>query len=168
MSSDLQNERSPEQQEAEIRHRLQSLGYPWQIVKVYTDRAKSGRLQRNRPDYQRMMDDIRSGAVVTDLILVDTLERLGRLDDMPTIRKELRDRHGVLVLTADSGFADPTTPQGRALGMVEAFRSTEDGRIKAYNVLRGEREQDQGGISGRFCANWLRISKKVPSKSLIA
>jgi Skp family chaperone for outer membrane proteins len=31
-----------------------------------------------------------------------------------------------------------------------------------------EREQDQGGISGRFCANWLRISKKVPSKSLIA
>jgi hypothetical protein len=32
----------------------------------------------------------------------------------------------------------------------------------------GEREQDQGGISGRFCANWLRISKKVPSKSLIA
>lgn len=140
MSSDLQNERSPEQQEAEIRHRLQSLGCPWQIVKVYTDRAKSGRLQRNRPDYQRMMDDIRSGAVVTDLILVDTLERLGRLDDMTTIRKELRDRHGVLVLTADSGFADPTTPQGRALGMVEAFRSTEDGRIKAYNVLRGKRD----------------------------
>jgi hypothetical protein len=31
----------------------------------------------------------------------------------------------------------------------------------------GEREQDQGGNSGRFCANWLRISKKVPSKSLI-
>lgn len=31
----------------------------------------------------------------------------------------------------------------------------------------GEREQNLGGIPGRFCANWLRISKKVPSKSLI-
>jgi hypothetical protein len=34
-------------------------------------------------------------------------------------------------------------------------------------VEAAEREQDQRGIPGGFCANWLRISKKVPSKSLI-
>jgi hypothetical protein len=31
-----------------------------------------------------------------------------------------------------------------------------------------ERGQDQRGIPGGFCANWLRIHEKVPSKSLIA
>jgi len=72
--------------------------------------------------------------------LVDTLERLGRVVELPTIRKELFERHGILVLTGDSNFADPNTPQGRALGMVEAYRATEDGRIKAHNVVRGKRD----------------------------
>jgi hypothetical protein len=32
----------------------------------------------------------------------------------------------------------------------------------------GERGQNQGGVPGDFCASWLRFSKNVPSKSLIA
>jgi hypothetical protein len=34
--------------------------------------------------------------------------------------------------------------------------------------LSDERGQDPRGFLGDFCANWLRFSKKVPSKSLIA
>ncbi|QGJ68594.1 Recombinase domain-containing protein [Planctomycetales bacterium 10988] len=140
MSSDLQNKRSPVQQEAEIRQRIKSLGYDWRIVKVYRDDAKSGRLLRNRLGYQRMLREIKSGKVKADLILVDTLERFGRVDELPTIRKELYERHGVLVLTADSSFTDPTSPQGRALGMVESMRANEHGRILGHNVLRGKRD----------------------------
>jgi hypothetical protein len=33
---------------------------------------------------------------------------------------------------------------------------------------RGERGQDEGGFLGDFCASWLRFSKNIPSKSLIA
>jgi DNA invertase Pin-like site-specific DNA recombinase len=140
MSSDLQNKRSPEQQQQEIERRLKALGYQWVVVEVFRDNAKTGRLLRNRRDYQRMLRDIRTGALIVDLILVDCLERFGRVDELPTIRKELFEKHGVLVMTADSNFADPTSPAGKALGMVEAMRSTEHGRILGHNVSRGKRD----------------------------
>ena len=140
MSSDDQNKRSPEQQKKEINLRLKSLRLPWRVVKVYCDAAKTGRLLRKRRDYQTMMRELKTGTVVAELILVDTMERFGRVDELPTIRKELEDRYGILVLAADTNFADPTTPQGRAMGMFEAMRATEEGRIKAHNVFRGKRD----------------------------
>ncbi len=140
MSTAQQNERSPEQQVDEIRRRMKSLDYHWNIVKVYRDDAISGRYQSRRLGYQEMLREIRTGAINTDLILVDTLERLGRVEELPTIRKELLEQHGVLVLTGDVNFCDPTSPQGKAFGMIEAMRATEDGRIKAHNVLRGKRD----------------------------
>lgn len=140
MSSDQQNPRSPDQQEAEIKRRMKAAGYHWTVVKIYRDEGISGRLLRKRKAYQRMMRDLKTGAVVADLIVVDMLERFGRLDELPAIRKELFEQHGILILTSDSYFADPNTPQGRALGMVEAIRATEDGRAKAHNVLRGKRD----------------------------
>lgn len=140
MSTAQQNERSPDQQVDEIQRRIKSFGYSWTIVKVYRDDGKSGRYQSKRPGYQQMLRDLRTGAIIADLILVDTVERLGRVEELPTIRKELIEQHGILVLTGDSKFADPNTPQGKALGMFEAMRATEDGRIKAHNVLRGKRD----------------------------
>ncbi len=140
MSDKQQNPRSPDQQLAEINKVMKACGFDWPILKNYRDEAKTARLHRNRPDYQQMMRDIKTGIVPADLILVDTLERFGRVDDLPTIRKDLAERHGVLVLTADSNFCDPGTVQGRALGTVEAIRASEDGRVKAHNVLRGKRD----------------------------
>ena len=92
-----------------------------------------------------MLQDIKTGALGVDLILVDTAERFGRADEMLAIRQQLERRQGVLLLTADSRFADPTTVQGKALAMVETMRSTEDGRIKALNVLRGKRDSARRG-----------------------
>lgn len=140
MSGDNQNPRSPDQQIAEIKRRLKAAGYRWVIVTVYRDDAKSGKFLRTRTGYLKMLRDLKTGTVVADIILVDTLERLGRVEELPTIRKQLFERHGILVLTADTNFADPNTPQGKALGMFEAMRATEDGRVKAHNVLRGKRD----------------------------
>jgi DNA invertase Pin-like site-specific DNA recombinase len=145
MSSDQQNKRSPEQQLAEIKRSLKALRYKWIIIKVYRDNAKSGRFLRTRRDYQQMMQDIKTSAIQADIILVDTLERFGRVEELPGIRKGLYEKHGVLVLTADTSFADPNTPQGKALGMFEAMRATEHGRILGHNVLRGKRDAAQQG-----------------------
>jgi len=86
-----------------------------------------------------MLQDLKSGAVKADLVLVDTFERLSRADEGADLRRQLQ-RAGVLVLTADSGFADPTSTSGRALAMVESIRATEEGRIKAHNVVRGKKD----------------------------
>lgn len=93
-----------------------------------------------------MMQEIKTGVVRVDLILVDTFERLGRVEQLPVIRKDLWERYGVLIATADSGFSDPTSPQGKVFGAFEAMRATEENRIKAHQVLRGKRDLARRGF----------------------
>jgi site-specific DNA recombinase len=145
MSGDDQNPRSPQQQRDTIAQVLRRRGHPWVHLADYTDAAISGRYVAKRPALQRLLRDIRSGTVKADLILVDTFERFGRADEMAGLRHELEHRHGVLILTADSQFADPTSVPGKALAAFESLRATEDGRIKAHNVLRGKRDAARRG-----------------------
>ncbi len=138
-SSKKQNDRSPAQQDAEVRRVLKILRYPWKVVKVYRD-TKSGRYLYSRDDFQQMLRDIKSGTLNVDLILLDTFERLGRAEEIAAIRKELRQKYGVLVVCADNRFADPTTPQGQVYGAFENLRATEENRVKGHQVLRSKRD----------------------------
>lgn len=145
MSSEEQNPRSPRQQRDTIEATIKRLGYPWVIVQCYTDEAISGRYLRKREGFQEMLRDIRIGAAKVDAILVDTFERFGRNDELAALRQELLQQHGVLILTADSQFTDPTSSSGKALAAFEALRATEDNRIKAHQVLRGKRDAAKQG-----------------------
>jgi DNA invertase Pin-like site-specific DNA recombinase len=145
MSSEGQNPRSPQQQRDTIEATVKRLGYPWVIIAIYTDEAVSGRYLRRRGSFQEMLRDIRTGKVKADAILVDTFERFGRADELAALRQELYNQHGVLILTADTQFADPTSTQGKALAAFESLRATDDNRIKAHNVLRGKRDAARQG-----------------------
>ncbi len=139
MSDEEQNPRSPDQQFDDInRTKTRQRRDNWVNAITYRDDAISGRYHRKRPGFREMLDDIRSGLVKTDLILVDTLERFARLEDLPAIREELRKNHGVLVLTSDTGFVDPTTNVGRMYGAMEAMRASSAAHQKAHDVLRGK------------------------------
>ena len=140
MSDPGQNERSPEQQFDTIDAVVRRLRYPWQHVADYRDDGISGRLFRKRKGLQKLLRDIMAGLLVIDLILVDTLERFGRADQIRHTRQMLYEKRGVLIVTANTNFADPLSASGRALGDFEATRSVEDGRIKAHMVLRGKRD----------------------------
>lgn len=139
MSSDLQNEKSPDTQQMEIDATLARLGYPWIRTKVYRDDAVSGRKLRARVQFMQMLQDIQTGVLQVDLILIDMLERFSRGEELEGLRRNLRNRHGVLVLTADSRFADPTSVSGQALAIVDTIRSTQTAREKAHTVRRGKR-----------------------------
>jgi site-specific DNA recombinase len=58
-SSDRQNERSPEDQEAVCRPFMEQRGYT--VIAVYVDRAKSGASVHERHDFQRMLRDAKAG-----------------------------------------------------------------------------------------------------------
>jgi DNA invertase Pin-like site-specific DNA recombinase len=145
MSSDDQNPRSPQQQRDTIEATIRRLGYPWVIAKAYVDEAISGRYLRRRAGFQEMLRDIRTESVKVDVILVDTFERFGRADELAALRLELYQHHGVLILTADTQFADPTSIPGKAMAAFESLRATEDNRVKAHNVLRGKRDAARQG-----------------------
>jgi DNA invertase Pin-like site-specific DNA recombinase len=140
MSDPKQNPRSPDQQFDTIETTRTRLGYPWVQVKTYRDDGISGRYSKKRSGFQDMLRDIDVGLVKVDLIAVDTAERLGRIEEIDELRRKLFTDHGILVVTADSNFADPTGVTGKALRMVESIRSTEDGRVKAHNVIRGKKD----------------------------
>ncbi len=138
MSSELQNARSPDQQFDEIDRQLQRNGHPWIHVSDFRDDAISGRLMRKRPDFTSMIEGIKTGSLQVDLIVVDTIERFGRMNELQSLRYELQVKYGVLVVTADSQFSDPTSAAGKALGVVENIRATTHGDALAHNVLRGK------------------------------
>ncbi|WP_417388683.1 recombinase family protein [Gimesia sp.] len=139
MSGSRQNPRSPDQQLATIRETLNRLGLNWQVVATYRDDAISGRYYRKRAGFQRMLRELKSGALKADYILVDTFERLSRAEDNAEIRRKLA-KAGALVLTADSNFSDPSSVSGRALSFLETYRASEECRLKAHNVLRGKKD----------------------------
>ncbi len=146
MSTDQQNKRSPAQQKTVVNETLRRMQYPWTVIKCYIDSGKSGRRVRNRPQYNRMLSELKAGLVDAKFILVDTIERFGRIEDLDSVRRELYQRHGIVVLSADRYFDDPNSPQGRAATMMESFRATEDSRIKRHNVIRGKRDAISQGF----------------------
>ena len=125
MSDEKQNPRSPDQQFDEINRTKDRQGRDnWVHVQTFRDQGISGRYIRKRPGFCKMLDGIRSGLLKVDAILVDTLDRFGRLEDLQAIREELRKKYGVLILTADTGFTDPTSIVGQMYNTMEATRST--------------------------------------------
>lgn len=141
MSDRNQNPTSPDQQFDNIDRALKRCGYDhWQELGDYRDDGISGRRVRKRTGFTRMLFDVKSGAVSPDLILVDDLDRLGRSEDLPQIRRDLYNKYGVLILDAKSNFEDPNTPQGRIYNSIEEIRAVEEGRTKAHRVMRGKRD----------------------------
>ncbi len=170
-STRKQNLRSPDQQFDTIEHVRQRLGYSqWQHVATYRDDGISGRLVRQRPEFMRMLEDIRTERVVVDAVLVDTVERFGRNDELDAIRCELYLDHGVVVLAANNGFLDPTSTEGEAVAFAESMRACAHRLVLAHDINRGKVDkvkarfwpggpvpagfilsdrQEQGGVHGR-------------------
>lgn len=138
MSDPRQNDRSPDQQDDTIESTKSRLGYPWVRLGSYRDSGVSGKLVLRRPDFQRMLGDIRTEKAKPDLILVDTYARYGRAEELSDVRRVLELEYGVLLLTADNNFADPTTTAGRLMAAIDQIRATEDNRTKGHDVLRGK------------------------------
>lgn len=109
MSSEMQNEKSPDQQFSEIEGLIRKLGKPWNIVDRYRDEAISGKFVGKRPGFRQMIGDIRASKTPIRAILVYNYERLGRAEEVAALRLVLRQKYGVVVLTWDTNFADPTT-----------------------------------------------------------
>lgn len=98
-SSDRQNERSPEDQEAMLRPFMERLDF--KVVAVYVDRAKSGASIHERTDFQRMLADARLGRFKA--VCAETTSRYGRdEEDRAAARKRL-EFAGVVIMTQADG-----------------------------------------------------------------
>lgn len=84
----------------------------WEVVERYVDNDVSATRSKVRPEYQRMLRDVRSGHVQAVVVwAVDRLTRTPReLEDII----DLADKHG-LAFANVGGTIDLSTPEGRAM-----------------------------------------------------
>lgn len=78
--------------------KMQSEG-DWSHVGDYCDGGLTGRDPLQRRALRKLLDQVRSGQIKIDAILVESLERLAR-QDFQAICEEL-NKHGIMLLIAD-------------------------------------------------------------------
>ena len=116
------------------------------IIDVYCDEARSGK-DMNRPEFQRMLDDVRSGRI--NLVLATELSRLSRsIKDFCGLWDLFKD-HGTKFVTLRENF-DTTTASGemmvfQLIGFAQFERKQTAERISANWKSRASRGLWNGG-----------------------
>ena len=101
-----------------------------EVVRVYSDRAMSGRTD-HRPDFLRMIEE----APLSDLVVVYKLDRFSRDPYDAAIYKKRLAEKGVRVVSATENV--PDTPEGIILEKLLEGMAAYYSRNLAQNVLRG-------------------------------
>ncbi|MFE8884921.1 recombinase family protein [Pseudarthrobacter enclensis] len=110
----------------------------WPLSEVFTDNDVSATKAKRRPEYERLLSAIESGAI--DALVVYDVDRLTRTPAELERFIDLADRHHV-ALASIGGEVDLATPQGRLTA-----------RIKG-SVARHEVEQMSRRLKRKFQAN---------------
>ena len=139
-SSDGQREESIEAQVRAISEFAERNGYA--LHHIYTDRARSG-TSDNRPEFQRMIDDAKTGAF--DAIIVHKLDRFARnRADSAIYRRELA-KHNVKLVSVLENFDD--SPESVILqSVIEGYNEYYSKNLRR-EVMKGLREN---ALSCRF------------------
>lgn len=138
-SSDAQNPRSVEQQEREISNKITQLQRPWTKIQSFQDSGESGQLVFRRPGLMAMLQWIQEHPGHVQAILVDTMNRLGRAEEIPIVVQMLAQM-GVVVLVASRNFEDPRTFAGAIQQTFDVFRGIEENDDKGHMVSRGKKD----------------------------
>ncbi len=119
----------------------------WEVVEVYTDDSVSAYSGKQRPAYQRLLEDVADGRLeVVACWHGDRLHRSTRelLDFADTLAKA-----GARVETVQGGGLDLSTPSGRAVATTLAAWSEHESAHKAERNRRKALELAQAGkVSG--------------------
>jgi DNA invertase Pin-like site-specific DNA recombinase len=119
----------------------------WEVVEVYTDDSVSAYSGKQRPAYQRLLEDVADGRL--DVVACwhgDRLHRSTRelLDFADTVAKA-----GARVETVQGGGLDLSTPSGRAVATTLAAWAEHESAHKAQRNRRKALELAQAGkVSG--------------------
>lgn len=120
------------------------------VSEVYVEPGKSGKSITGREVFQKMLNDISSGQVDTDYVVVFKLSRFGRnakdiLNSLTYIKN-----YGVNLICKEDGL-DSSTAMGRMMiTILGAVAEMERENILAQTMLGREEKAKQGGWNGGF------------------
>lgn len=100
-SSDMQDVKSARDQIALCREIAETNG--WDVLEVFQDEAISG-AKRHRPNYNRMLDLIKTGIV--DFVLAEGLDRLNRSQELSAHLYAICEYHDTEIFTKNDGLVE--------------------------------------------------------------
>ncbi len=132
-SSENQRDESIEDQERKCQQYAERENIT--ITRKYADRAITGKAD-NRPDYQRLMADIRDGEI--EMIIVDDLSRLSRSTNAASVIEEFRF-YGVRLISVADGIDSYGKSSKLLIGVRAAMNSVflDDMKEKIHRGLEG-------------------------------
>lgn len=142
----------------------------WPVARTYVDNDVSAYSGRNRPEYRRLLADLRSGAV--DAVLAWHPDRLHR---SPVELEEfiaVVEAASVPVETVTAGQADLSTPTGRAVARTVGAWARFESEHKAERIRRKHEElaregKGKGGGTRPFGFEDDRVTIREPEAVLI-
>lgn len=130
-------------QETACRAKAKALG--WTVQSVYVDNGVSASKAVPRPEYERLMADIASGAVKA--LVVYDLDRLTRKPAELETFIELADMQGTLLANA-SGDVDLTNANGRMIARIKGAVARQEADRIGERVSAQKRQRAESGKPG--------------------
>lgn len=144
-----------QRQEEDCRARADRQGLEVAEVFVDNDISASTNSRKSRPEYDRMIDGVRSGEIGTVIAYKNS-----RLTRRPRELEDWIDLHaatGVLILTVMSGDDDLSTASGRMLARIKASYDAGQAEETSELVQRALKQRKQQGLppGGQRPYGWL-------------
>lgn len=132
------------------------------IVDTYVDNdiSASTRSRKRRPEFERLLADVRSGRI--NAIIYYSSSRLTRRPLEFEIIISLVEETGVQLHTVTAGTVDLTTAAGRMIGRIMAARDAAEAEETQERVLRTlEQNRQMGKVhGGQHMKGWLKPDPK--------
>lgn len=131
------------------------------VLDTYVEEDKSGKSIEGRTEFQRMLDDIQSGKVHTDYVLVFKLSRFGRNARDVLNSLEFIMKYGVHLMCVEDGLDSSTSMGKMMITILGAVAELERENIIAQSLLGREEKAKSGGWNGGFAPYGYRLVKRV-------
>ena len=129
------------------------------VLDTYVEEGKSGKSIEGRTEFQRMLDDIQSGKVHTDYVLVFKLSRFGRNARDVLNSLEFIMKYGVHLMCVEDGLDSSTSMGKMMITILGAVAELERENIIAQSLLGREEKAKSGGWNGGFAPYGYKLEK---------
>lgn len=118
----------------------------WDVVEVYVDNDISAYSGKKRPEYRRMLDDLKGGHAT--VVIAWHNDRLHRSPLELEEYIDVSERHGVSTHTVQAGHLDLSTPSGRMTARIHGAVARHESEHKAERVARARMQKAKAGEWG--------------------
>lgn len=137
------------------------------VVGEYSDEGKSGKNIKGRPEFQKMLDDIKDGKDKVDYVLVFKLSRFGRNTADTLNSLQYMEDFGVNLLCVEDGIDSAGASGKLMISVLAAVAEIERDNIKEQTMAGRQQKARDGKWNGGFAPYGYKLVHKEGEKAKV-